>query len=81
MFFFRIFENIGISSGFVGCIRKLKIGRYTIKLKETQEMTVVNVNDVKECSDLVKCENGTNLCTCLGEQKFVADIDWKKFTF
>lgn len=63
---FRIFENIGTSIGFVGCIKKLKIGRHVVQLKHQHDSIVQKVHDVKECAELVKCENNTNLCNCLG---------------
>ncbi|KAK7579954.1 hypothetical protein V9T40_000583 [Parthenolecanium corni] len=62
----KIFENIGTSSGFIGCIRKLKIGRHTVKLKEKQDSIVEKTQDMKECAEMIKCENSTDSCTCFG---------------
>ncbi|XP_065218165.1 agrin-like isoform X2 [Planococcus citri] len=62
----KVFENIGTSAGFVGCVKKLKIGRHIVKLKDKHDSIVQKVHDIKECTDLVKCENNTNLCNCIG---------------
>ncbi|KAI1287382.1 Agrin [Halotydeus destructor] len=79
----RIFENIGVRQGFVGCIMKLRIGGKDIDLTFPGSKDVLKVSEVHDCSDNPcsgqVCKNG-GIClpdrsllgsyTCLCEPGF-----------
>lgn len=60
----RIFENIGVKSGLIGCIHSMKIGRYSVNLLGFEDSDLVtNSEGVTECQK--DCMNGT--CGCSGK--------------
>ncbi|VVC30264.1 Concanavalin A-like lectin/glucanase domain,EGF-like, conserved site,Laminin G domain,Follistatin-like, N- [Cinara cedri] len=59
----KIFENIGVKSGLIGCIHRIKIGRYSVNLLGFEDSDLVtNSEGVTECQK--NCTNGT--CGCFG---------------
>ncbi|CAG9855043.1 unnamed protein product [Phyllotreta striolata] len=58
----RVYENIGTSKGFQGCITKLKIGRQDVELSIKQEDWVLEVKGIYDCDEHAcknsPCENG-----------------------
>lgn len=60
----RIFENIGVKSGLIGCVHSMKIGRYSVNLLGFEDNDLVtNAEGVTECQK--SCSNGT--CSCTGK--------------
>lgn len=60
----RIFENIGVKSGLIGCIHSMKIGRYSINLLGFEDGDLVtNSEGVTECQK--NCSKNT--CGCTGK--------------
>lgn len=60
----RIFENIGVKSGLIGCIHSMKIGRYSVNLLGFEDGDLVTHSEgVTECQK--SCTNGT--CGCSGK--------------
>lgn len=61
-FMYRVFENIGIRQGFIGCIHRLKIGRNQIYPQTGRTDSVYNTKNVQECSEnpcaSMPCTNG-----------------------
>uniref|UniRef100_A0A8D9EBI7 Agrin n=1 Tax=Cacopsylla melanoneura TaxID=428564 RepID=A0A8D9EBI7_9HEMI len=45
----KVYENIGTSAGFDGCIRKFKIGRHIVKLHTGLDSMVETTQHVEEC--------------------------------
>lgn len=65
----RIFENIGVKSGLIGCVHSVKIGRYSVNLLGFEDGDLVtNSEGVTECQK--SCSNGT--CGCTGKNKSVS---------
>ncbi|GFY62708.1 hypothetical protein TNIN_474271, partial [Trichonephila inaurata madagascariensis] len=68
----QIFDNIGISSGFNGCIRHFKIGRQYIDLKYPGSK-VLKAVDIYECNDdsctSMPCLNGAS-CIVTDDQGY-----------
>ncbi|XP_035220628.1 agrin-like [Stegodyphus dumicola] len=58
-----IFENIGVSTGFIGCIRHFKIGRKFVDLKYPGT-EVLKAQEIQECNDdsctSIPCLNGAS---------------------
>ncbi|KMQ92751.1 agrin-like isoform x1 protein [Lasius niger] len=58
----KVYDNIGTSHGFLGCIRKLKINRINVDLHVGRDKDVLESYRVKECSDNacanLPCQNG-----------------------
>ncbi|XP_008185835.2 agrin [Acyrthosiphon pisum] len=58
----KIFENIGVKSGLIGCVHSVKIGRYSVNLLGFEDGDLVtNSEGVTECQK--SCSNGTCACT------------------
>ncbi|XP_057656608.1 agrin-like isoform X3 [Diorhabda carinulata] len=57
----RVYENIGTSKGFQGCIKRFKIGRQDVEIHIRQEDWILEVNGVYDCSKhackMLPCEN------------------------
>ncbi|XP_076328006.1 agrin-like isoform X3 [Tachypleus tridentatus] len=62
----KVFSNVGVSMGLVGCIRRLHIGRKRIDLQYPVSTDILNAALIRNCSDnhcnSMPCENGG---TCL----------------
>ncbi|XP_015793858.1 agrin-like [Tetranychus urticae] len=56
----KIFENIGVKDGFIGCIHSLRIGRKDVDLSYPASKELIKVVDVHDCSDMPCTSN-----TCL----------------
>lgn len=70
-FVYRIFENIGVKSGLIGCIHSMKIGRYSVNLLGFEDSDlVIKSEGVTECQK--SCTNGT--CGCLGNFNRILQI-------
>ncbi|XP_070168746.1 agrin isoform X2 [Polyergus mexicanus] len=58
----KVYDNIGTSHGFLGCIRKLKINRNNVDLHVGRDKDVLESYRVKECGDNacanLPCQNG-----------------------
>ncbi|XP_014210808.1 agrin-like [Copidosoma floridanum] len=58
----KVFDNIGTSHGFLGCIRKLNINRMTVDLHLGYDKEVLETYRIKECRDNgcanLPCQNG-----------------------
>ncbi|XP_043286401.1 agrin-like isoform X3 [Venturia canescens] len=58
----RLYENIGTSHGFLGCIRKLKIDRVTVDLHMGKHKEILETYRIRECNDnacaALPCQNG-----------------------
>ncbi|XP_020299873.1 agrin-like isoform X1 [Pseudomyrmex gracilis] len=58
----KVYDNIGTSHGFLGCIRKLKINRISVDLHVGHDKDVLESYRVKECGDNacanLPCQNG-----------------------
>ncbi|XP_017763694.1 PREDICTED: agrin-like [Eufriesea mexicana] len=58
----KIYDNIGTSHGFLGCIRKLKINRNFVDLHVGRDKEVLETYRVKECGENacanLPCQNG-----------------------
>ncbi|UYV69988.1 hypothetical protein LAZ67_7001389 [Cordylochernes scorpioides] len=62
-----IWENVGVRTGLVGCIRRLKVGRKLLDLRFPTSKDILRAKDIRECTDgpcdWRPCRNGA---TCLG---------------
>ncbi|KAK7792852.1 hypothetical protein R5R35_009634 [Gryllus longicercus] len=47
----KVFENIGTTTGLMGCIRKLKVGRRLVELHEGLDSLVEEASGVHECGE------------------------------
>ncbi|XP_074109510.1 agrin isoform X2 [Cotesia typhae] len=58
----RVYDNIGTNKGFLGCIRKLKINRFTVDLHLGKDKDVLETYRVKQCHENacanLPCKNG-----------------------
>ncbi|XP_031777264.1 uncharacterized protein LOC100678116 isoform X3 [Nasonia vitripennis] len=58
----KVFDNIGTSHGFLGCIRKLRINRVPIDLHLGYDKDIIETYRVKECRENgcanLPCQNG-----------------------
>jgi hypothetical protein len=66
----RVYDNIGISSGLVGCVHAFRIGRKDIDLSSRDSKDVLRVVNTRECVPRdpcldVECGNGG---TCLADE-------------
>ncbi|XP_050436691.1 agrin-like [Adelges cooleyi] len=60
----KVFENIGVKSGLIGCIYNMKVGRYLVNLLGFEDSDLVTKSvGVTECEK--SCTNGT--CGCTGK--------------
>ncbi|KAF5294801.1 hypothetical protein FQA39_LY00285, partial [Lamprigera yunnana] len=74
--FTKVFDNIGTSQGFQGCIKKLRIGRRNVDLHENKDELVLNVHGIQECGEnpcsSVPCLNG-GVCLPLDSTRYRCD--------
>uniref|UniRef100_A0A6P7FT13 Agrin-like n=1 Tax=Diabrotica virgifera virgifera TaxID=50390 RepID=A0A6P7FT13_DIAVI len=77
----RVYDNIGTSKGFQGCIKKLRIGRQEVEIHMRQEEWVLEVSGIYDCSDhACKFSPCQNKGKCLeSDQLFQCDCP-PKFT-
>ncbi|XP_050518916.1 agrin-like [Diabrotica virgifera virgifera] len=77
----RVYDNIGTSKGFQGCIKKLRIGRQEVEIHMRQEEWVLEVSGIYDCSDhACKVSPCQNKGKCLeSDQLFQCDCP-PKFT-
>ncbi|RWS04342.1 agrin-like protein [Dinothrombium tinctorium] len=58
----RVFENIGVKQGFVGCLYKLRIGRKDVDIRYPGSKDIIKVHNVHDCEDMPctnnPCKNG-----------------------
>lgn len=58
----RVFDNIGTSHGFLGCIRKIRINRVPVDLHLGYDKDIIETYRVKECRENgcanLPCQNG-----------------------
>lgn len=73
LFIFRVYENMGTSTGLVGCIRKLKIGRRVVELHAGRDPLVERSSGVRECGENpcsgMPCRNA-GTCLAIDSDKF-----------
>ena len=64
----KIFDNIGVRKGFVGCIRSLRIGHRQLDLNGDDSWEIVKIHNVHDCSKMpcasTPCKNNG---TCIPE--------------
>ncbi|XP_067139289.1 agrin-like isoform X1 [Centruroides vittatus] len=64
-----VFENIGVSMGLVGCIRRLRVGRKEMNLAYPFSKDIIKANGVDECANSpcssLPCQNGA---TCIVDE-------------
>ncbi|KAJ8688469.1 hypothetical protein QAD02_024264 [Eretmocerus hayati] len=72
--FSRVFDNIGTSHGFLGCIRKLRINHAPVDLHMGHDREVLETYRIKECRENgcanLPCQNGAT-CQPLFEEDFL----------
>ncbi|XP_053595303.1 agrin-like [Microplitis demolitor] len=79
----RVYDNIGTSHGFLGCIRKLKINRFTVDLHIGKDKDVLETYRVKQCHDNacanLPCKNGAT-CQPIFEEDLCNNRECKSNT-
>ncbi|CAG9828275.1 unnamed protein product [Diabrotica balteata] len=79
----RVYDNIGTSKGFQGCIKKLRIGRQEVEIHMRQEEWVLEVSGIYDCLDHAckvspcqnkgKCLESDHLFKCDCPSKYTGD--------
>lgn len=58
----KIYDNVGVRQGFVGCIHRLGIGESDIDFSYPESKSILKINNVQDCQEAPcsqnKCENG-----------------------
>ena len=69
----RVYQNIGVSNGLQGCIRKFKIGRRNIEMHNSDDLIakIVGVHECGEnpCYNSVACQNG-GVCKAIDSELY-----------
>ncbi|XP_022661641.1 agrin-like isoform X4 [Varroa destructor] len=64
-----IFQNVGVSTGFQGCISLIRVGKKHLNLKYPQSKDILSAYNIRECTETAcsaaPCQNG-GLCEPVG---------------
>ncbi|GIX70538.1 hypothetical protein CEXT_321631 [Caerostris extrusa] len=69
----RIFENIAVNTGMIGCIRRLKIGKKEVDLRYPTSKDIIRGSGIHECGTSscinMPCKNNA-ICEPVGENDY-----------
>ncbi|XP_012134938.1 agrin isoform X3 [Megachile rotundata] len=77
----KVYDNIGTNHGFLGCIRKIKINRYSVDLHVGHDKDILETYRVKECGENacanLPCQNGAT-CQPIFEEDLCNDRECRR---